>query len=222
MASLETTGQSPSPYVPPARMIEVRQIDKPNARPVTFNAPPGLRTCSDLRKLISSYDRARALAAGLVLRVFDDATQQYVLRQDHEFLPQGKGPLRIALQRSRTSTNPLGSSSTDAQDSVARPQQQAQQQQQIQQAQQQQQLQQAAQQQQQQMLQKQHAEQLQAADERVSIAEDAAQQATADSVSLAHNSTACRGLSRASAVRYSLRRGTRRSPCARTFARARP
>ena len=63
MASLETTGQSPSPYVPPARMIEVRQIDKPNARPVTFNAPPGLRTCSDLRKLISSYDRARALAA---------------------------------------------------------------------------------------------------------------------------------------------------------------
>ena len=68
----------------------------------------------------------------------------------------------------------------------------------------------------------QHAQQQQAAGERVSIAEDAAQQATADSVSLAHNSTACRGLSRASAVRYSLRRGTRRSPCARTFARARP
>ena len=105
----------------PARTIEVRQIDRPNAHPVVFQAPPGLQKVSDLRQLMASYGQHRSLGPGLVVRVFDEKTQQYVVHRDDTPLPPDK-TLRIALQHIRTQQMPLAQQQHQAKGDMLREQ----------------------------------------------------------------------------------------------------
>ena len=94
--------------------IEVRQVDRPNNAPFAFDCPPNMRSGADLRRLISTYDSKKQLsgAAELIIRVFDERQQHYIVQHDNQPLPPGK-TLRIALQRARpSSTSPLSTAST--------------------------------------------------------------------------------------------------------------
>jgi hypothetical protein len=95
------------PWTGPEK-IEVHQVGRANARSIVFDAPRGLHRGVDLRRLIMSFDKQQSHKP-LVVRVFDERAQAWVLQPDEQPLPQDR-ILRIALQRSSQQAPPPAAS----------------------------------------------------------------------------------------------------------------
>jgi hypothetical protein len=108
-------------------VLEVTQVENPNAKPVRLKVEDSVRTGEQLKQVIAAADRKRSSGVpGFILRLWDAKAGAYTqLRDDERLVPSADGVLRIGLQRAR----PLASCNAPTQ-SQPHPQQQQQQQQQ--------------------------------------------------------------------------------------------